>query len=129
MIQPYYDDPEYGITIYHGSCFDVLPFLPMVDFVYADPSYGVGKLSGMGAYLTGWEMDAVNKSYNGMLVNSGVKSICVSILALGKEYKDLFYAWNKNGMTRSSIGFMNVIVGTVAGNVKKGQNFCAIFGN
>ncbi len=123
MIQPYYNDQEYGITIYHGSVFDILPLLPMVDFVYADPPYGVGKADWDGSYLTGWEMDAVNKSHSGMLVNTGTKSICVAISALGKEYKDLFYAWNKNGMTRSSIGFMNVIVAVVAGNIKQGQNF------
>ena len=123
MIQPYYNDQEYGITIYHGSVFDVLPFLPMVDFVYADPPYGVGKADWDGEYLTGWEMDAVNKSYGGMLVNTGTKSICTAISALGKEYKDLFYAWNKNGMTFTSIGFLNVVVAIVAGNVKLGQNF------
>jgi DNA modification methylase len=37
---PYYQD-DY-VTIYHGDCRDVLPDLPKVDLVFADPPYGVG---------------------------------------------------------------------------------------
>ena len=110
-------------TIYCGDCREILPLLEPIDFIYADPPYGVGKADWDGAYLTGWEMVAVKKSRKGMVANTGTKSICVAIAALGDEYRDLFYAWNRNGMTRSSIGFMNVIVAVVAGNVQKGQNF------
>lgn len=35
---PYYS--ENGITIYHGDCRDVMPFLPRVDLVLTDPPYG-----------------------------------------------------------------------------------------
>jgi hypothetical protein len=34
---PYYD--EAGVTIYHGSCLDVLPTLAQVDHVITDPPY------------------------------------------------------------------------------------------
>lgn len=119
---PYYNHA--GITIYHGDCRDILPHLEPVDFIYADPPYGVGKADWDGAYLTGWEIMAVEKSRKGVVANTGTKSIGVCIAALGPEYKDLFYAWNRNGMTRSSIGFMNVIVAVVAGKVQLGQNFC-----
>ena len=119
--KPYYEEP--GITIYNGNCLDILPSLEQVDFIYADPPYGVGKADWDGAYLTGWEMDAIQKSRKGVVANTGIKSICTAIKAFGSEYKDLFYAWNRNGMTRSPIGFMNVIVAVVAGNVERGQNF------
>ena len=35
--QPYYD--EDGITIYHGDCREILPYLPKVDLVLTDPPY------------------------------------------------------------------------------------------
>lgn len=44
MITPYYDVD--GITIYHGDCREILPYLPKVDLVLTDPPYGV-------AYKTG----------------------------------------------------------------------------
>ncbi len=118
---PYYQDD--AVTIYHGDCREILPQLEPVDFIYADPPYGVGKADWDGQYLTGWELIAVAKSKKGMVANTGTKAIATAIKALGAEYKDLFYAWNRNGMTRSSIGFMNVIVAVVAGNVSRGQNF------
>jgi DNA modification methylase len=37
---PYYD--EAGITIYHGDCAQVLPFLDPVDLLLTDPPYGIG---------------------------------------------------------------------------------------
>ena len=36
---PYYDCD--GITIYHGDCLEILPYLPKVDLVLTDPPYGV----------------------------------------------------------------------------------------
>lgn len=38
--EPYYDKD--GITIYHGDCRDILPYLPTVDLVLTDPPYGIG---------------------------------------------------------------------------------------
>jgi DNA modification methylase len=37
---PYYDVD--GITIYHGDCREILPYLPKVDLVLTDPPYGIG---------------------------------------------------------------------------------------
>lgn len=37
--KPYYD--EDGITIYHGDCRDILPYLEPVDLVLTDPPYGI----------------------------------------------------------------------------------------
>lgn len=39
-MKPYYE--ESGIVIYHGDCRDVLPSLPKVDLVLADPPFGIG---------------------------------------------------------------------------------------
>jgi DNA modification methylase len=36
--KPYY--LEKGITIYHGDCREILPYLPKVDLVLTDPPYG-----------------------------------------------------------------------------------------
>lgn len=121
MIKPYYQ--HNGITIYHGDCLKIMPQLEPVDFCYADPPYGVGKAEWDKKYFTGWELLAIELSKKGVVCNVGAKSICTAIKAFGEHYKDLFYAWNKNGMTRSSIGFMNVLVAIVAGNVSRGQNF------
>ena len=41
MIKPYYHDEQYGITIYHGDCRDILPHLEPVDLVLTDPPYGI----------------------------------------------------------------------------------------
>ena len=40
-MKPYYDDGK-GIVIYHGDCREILPTLPKVDLVVADPPYGIG---------------------------------------------------------------------------------------
>ena len=37
---PYYS--KGGITIYHGDARDMLPHLPQVDLILADPPYGIG---------------------------------------------------------------------------------------
>lgn len=48
MVKPYYQ--EDGITIYHGDCREVLPYLPGVDAVLTDPPYGIGADAGVGKY-------------------------------------------------------------------------------
>src|ERR1700677_1181570 len=40
-MKPYYE--EAGITIYHGDCREVLPFLDISDAVVTDPPYNAGK--------------------------------------------------------------------------------------
>jgi site-specific DNA-methyltransferase (adenine-specific) len=41
LIKPYYHDEQYGITIYHADCRDILPHLEPVDLVLTDPQYGM----------------------------------------------------------------------------------------
>lgn len=38
-MKPYYQDPRYGITVYHGDCRELLPELS-ADVAIADPPYG-----------------------------------------------------------------------------------------
>ena len=40
---PYYDQD--GITIYHGDCAKILPFIDPVDLLLTDPPYGIGESS------------------------------------------------------------------------------------
>lgn len=121
------DDLKAGIdpigTIICGDCLEAMPLLPKVDLVLTDPPYGVGKAEWDVEYFTGWEQKALSLSSKGVVANTGTKALPVAITAFGSGYKDLFYAWNKNGMTRSSIGFMNVLIAVVAGKAQMGQNF------
>jgi site-specific DNA-methyltransferase (adenine-specific) len=41
-MKPYYHDEQYGITIYHGDCRDILPHLEPVDLVLTSPPYNLG---------------------------------------------------------------------------------------
>ncbi len=43
-MKPYYEHD--GIVIYHGDCREILPHLPKVDLVLADPPYGINYVSG-----------------------------------------------------------------------------------
>ncbi len=53
--KPYYHDEDYGITIYHGDCRDILPHLEPVDLVLTDPPYGVNfKYDGYEDTLSAW---------------------------------------------------------------------------
>ena len=109
-----------------GDCLEYMRTMDAgsVDFVYADPPYGVGKADWDMKYFTGWELPCVRISRHGVVANTGTQSLPIAALAFGEHYKDLFYAWNKNGMTRTSIGFMNVTVAMVCGEkIRQGQNF------
>ena len=114
------------VELYQGDCLEIMRTMPdkSVDFIYADPPYGVNKAEWDKEYFTGWEQDTVRLSKHGVVANKGTKYIARAIDAFADSYRDLYYAWNRNGMTRSSIGFMNVLVAIVAGeNIRMGQNF------
>jgi DNA modification methylase len=40
-MKPYYEDS--AVQIFHGDCRDILPSLPEVDLIFADPPFNVGK--------------------------------------------------------------------------------------
>jgi len=50
-MQPYYE--ESGITIYHGDCREILPFLRRPDVIVTDPPYGINFVHGGGGGAKG----------------------------------------------------------------------------
>jgi site-specific DNA-methyltransferase (adenine-specific) len=44
-MKPYYEHA--GITIYHGDCREIIPELPKVGAVLADPPYGINYIHGI----------------------------------------------------------------------------------
>jgi len=78
---PYYDCD--GITIYHGDCREILPYLPKVDLVLTDPPYGVGfQYASYQDSLDGWKAlmgDLVpwirNNSSMGILPSCQIKQL------------------------------------------------------
>ena len=51
MTTPYYEHA--GITIYHGDCREILPWLPKVDAVITDPPYSVSVAGSVHVRLPG----------------------------------------------------------------------------
>ena len=49
---PFYDQD--GITIYHGDCAQVLPFLDPVDLLLTDPPYGINADRDRKSQANGW---------------------------------------------------------------------------
>jgi DNA modification methylase len=46
--KPYFCDS--AVTIYHGDCRKIVPFLPRFDLLLTDPPYGIGASSGVGKF-------------------------------------------------------------------------------
>lgn len=46
--KPYFQDA--AVTIYHGDCRQIVPFLPRFDLLLTDPPYGIGASSGVGKF-------------------------------------------------------------------------------
>ena len=65
---PYYEDAKAGITIFHGDCREIMPFLGPVDLVLTDPPYGIGAVW-KGGWGHGWqtarEQSAMRNSWDG----------------------------------------------------------------
>lgn len=110
-----------------GDCIKIMKYMPdkCVDFVFADPPYGVNKrnVHWDKEYPCGFEKEILRISKKGVIITCGERNIIKCISGLGKEYRSPFYAWNKNGMTRSSIGFQNIMIAIAGGKVRLGQNF------
>jgi site-specific DNA-methyltransferase (adenine-specific) len=99
-VRPYYS--ENGITIYHGDCRQILPYLPEVDLVIADPPYGIDyqsnhrtmkfdKIHGDSAFPTEW-MDSTTK-----LVDRGSMYLFCNEASLADAKAALHsYKWSSN---------------------------------
>lgn len=58
--KPYYEDA--AVTIYHGDCLEILPSLPSVDVVVADPPYTFGLASSIHEGKAGSWGDLMNNA-------------------------------------------------------------------
>jgi len=121
MTSPYYQDDDR--TIYYGDCLEIMPELEPVDLVLTDPPYGINHAEWDKKYISGWEDYALNARH-GVVANIDGIATAYMILTFGEAYRGLFYGWNRNGMTRSSLGYMNIILAVCAGKIRLGQNFC-----
>ena len=104
--KPYYD--EGGITIYHGDCRQVLPFLPKFDLLLTDPPYGIdadnrerilsrSKLATPRDYgASSWDTDPPKK----WLLESAQESSLTQILWGGNYYglpaSSCWLVWDKD---------------------------------
>jgi len=56
--QPYYD--EDGITLFVGDCREILPHLPAIGLILADPPYGIGYDASHSKFLNGYDRGAID---------------------------------------------------------------------
>lgn len=125
--------PEIAYTLIHEYvnhiiCEDCLKFMGRlpdnsIDFVFADPPYGIGKANWDNNYPQGFEKQLLRISRKGVAITSGQENLGICIQNLGNEYKGVLSAWNINGMTYNKIGFGNWIPVVLGGNIKRGQDF------
>jgi len=96
---PYYDQD--GITIYHGDCAKILPFIDPVDLLLTDPPYGIGTGKGRcGSRGKDWGVQAWDKTtVPDDLIQSAVQKARVCIVWGGNYYNfppsRCWLAWDK----------------------------------
>ncbi len=74
-MKPYYDDGK-GITIWHGDCREIIPFMPKPDLVLTDPPYGIANIwKGGGGGSKSW-------SFKASETHGWDAAICDSVLEL-----------------------------------------------
>ena len=111
--------------IYCGDCLELMKQIPdkSIDFVFADPPYGINKAEWDFIYPKGFEKELLRVSQKGVAITCGQENIADCIIELKEQYKGVLSARNKNGMTFNKIGFGNWIPVILAGNIKRGQDF------
>ena len=119
-MKPYYET-ELG-RLWHGDCLEGMENIERVDLTLTDPPYGINKAEWDNKYIP-VEKIIMEKSI-AAVVNCGEQNIAECVINFGEHYKGLFYGWNRNGMTRGPLGYMNIIVAVCAGKLKRGMNFC-----
>ncbi len=105
---PYYEHA--GIQIFHGDCRELIPQLPEVDSVFADPPYGVGKAEWDARYWSEWMVPAAIKARFCLAVTPGIANLPLLPFSIG----EMVYRWMMslrilNNTTRGALGFGNWI--------------------
>lgn len=108
-----------------GDCLEVMKEMPdkCVDFVFADPPYGINKAEWDKRYIFGFESEILRLSKRGIAITPGQENIKACIENLSLEYKGILAARNINGMTFNKIGFGNWIPVILGGDIIRGQDF------
>jgi DNA modification methylase len=97
---PYYDQD--GITIYHGDCAQVLPFLDPVDLLLTDPPYGIGTGGNkVGVHGKVWDVQEWDKQTTDYeVIKLAASKARISIIWGGNYYplppSRCWLSWDKN---------------------------------
>jgi len=112
-------------VLYCGDCLDIISTIEpnSIDFVFADPPYGINKAEWDKFYPIGFEQELLRISISGVAITPGQENIATCINQIGEEYKGILCGRNKNGMTFGKVGFENWIPVVLGGKIKRGQNY------
>ena len=96
--KPYYDHA--GITIYHGDCLDIMPYLEKVDLVLTDPPYGVTQ--------NDWDKIEATQSAFDFLLPCNLVFTCQNPASadLITRYRD-YFKWSDIWHKSQAVGFLN----------------------
>jgi len=113
MFKPYYSEPN--ITIYNGDCLEVMKELDVVNFVWTDPPYNVGKDYGEYKddlpdeiyldWICGTIKECKRISNNRMAFYVPQKYMLEYWNMLGPDYRQIVLSYNPEGAIR--YGFIN----------------------
>ena len=86
-MKPYFET-ELG-RLWLGKCENGLEHIKTVDFVFADPPYGIGKAKWDKKYPSGFEKTIINISRKGVAITPGQINIGTCIINLGEHNKGI----------------------------------------
>lgn len=92
-MKPYYQDEL--VTIYHGDCREVLPYLPPVDLTISDLPYGVNKAGWDGNFPLFWTEDCARLTGHAMAIMPGI----ANVLAMPQRIDSFEYRWLMSMLT------------------------------
>ena len=108
-----------------GDCLEVMRSMKdkSVDCCMTDPPYGCNKAEWDDKFPISWYIKSRQVAEMIVMI-TGSSGLIDSIPLVGKDFIDVISAWNKNGMTRSPIGYGNWLAAVIAcKKPRMGQNF------
>jgi hypothetical protein len=102
------------VELFLGDCLEIMPTLPMVDWLITDPPYGCNKAEWDDVFPVEWYIlgKGISKSVCIITGSVGVKD---TIKLVGDDLLDIIAARNMNGMTRGPIGYGNWLAAVLVG--------------